>query len=448
MAKGTIAAIATASGRGGVGIVRISGPQALDIGRTICGELPAPRQAVLTDFLDHTGQPIDQGLVVAFVAPQSFTGEDVVELQGHGGPVVMDCLLQRVLALGARMAGPGEFSQRAFLNDKMDLAQAEAVADLIDASSTAAARSAMRSLQGEFSAQITPLVEQLIDLRVLVEGAIDFPEEEIDFISEGRVAERIEALLVAVQQILATAEQGVLLREGVDVAFAGPPNVGKSSLLNCLTGEETAIVSDVAGTTRDVIRQSINLEGLPLHLVDTAGLRESDDQIEVEGIRRARAAVAKAALVILVLDAGQHQLADLPGLIETFFGDQVAAEQLLVVFNKADLLDATAQAKFDALLVSAKSGQGRAALTVEIQSRVGYHAQTEGVFIARQRHLQALDAAKVALGRARVQLSGQRAAELVAEDLYRAQRSLGEITGQFTQDDLLGEIFSRFCIGK
>ncbi len=441
----TIAALATPPGRGGIGVVRVSGPAAADIARGLLGRLPRPRYARFCAFLDAAGEPLDEGLALYFPAPRSFTGEDVLELQGHGGPVVLDLLLQRVLALGARLAEPGEFSRRAFLNGKLDLAQAEAVADLIESGSAAAARSAVRSLSGAFSARVHALVEQLIALRTFVEAAIDFPEEEIDFLSDGRVADELEALRRSLAQVLATARQGRLLREGMRVVLAGRPNVGKSSLLNALAGAESAIVTHVPGTTRDVLREEISLAGMPLHVIDTAGLRESRDPVEQEGIRRAWREIEQADRILLLADARDGFGAE----EEAIRARLPAALPVTLVLNKVDLTGAAPGLCGAAQVnISATEGLGIEALRSHLQEVMGFRGAAEGVFSARRRHLDALAGAAEALERGAEQLRGQFAGELLAEELRIAQQALGEITGAFSSEDLLGRIFSSFCIGK
>lgn len=437
----TIAAIATPPGRGGVGIIRISGPNVPKVAHDLLGKLPKPRQAQYRVFRDEKGAVLDEGLALYFPGPNSYTGEDVLELQGHGGPVIQDCLLQAVLKSGARIARPGEFSERAFLNHKLDLAQAEAVADLINASSEQAARAAMRSLQGEFSNHIQQLVSALIQLRVYVEAAIDFPEEEIDFLSDGKIAEQLFSLLQRVQTILATARQGSLLQEGMTLVIAGPPNAGKSSLLNALSGRDVAIVTDIPGTTRDILRDKIQIDGMPLHIMDTAGLRESGDVVEQEGIRRAQTEIARADRVLWVVDAATSES---PSLEEK-------PKQLTVVYNKIDLINETPRVDrekdHDVIYLSAKTGAGMELLRTYLKACVGFQSHYEGGFSARRRHLHALERCEQALIHSEQQLI-HRAGELVAEDLRVAQACLNEITGEFSSEDLLGEIFSSFCIGK
>ncbi|MFZ3016951.1 MAG: tRNA uridine-5-carboxymethylaminomethyl(34) synthesis GTPase MnmE [Gallionella sp.] len=440
----TIAAIATAQGRGGVGVVRISG-QGLDaLAAGILGKLPAARHATYCDFIDEQGDTLDQGIALFFPAPHSFTGEDVLELQGHGGPVVMQILLQRCLDLGARLAQPGEFTRRAFLNDKLDLAQAESVADLIDANTTEAARSAMRSLRGEFSAVVHSLVDELIHLRMLVEAMLDFPEEEVDAVDLAQRDALLGDLRARLQQTLGTAKQGCLLREGAHVVIAGQPNVGKSSLLNRLSGEEVALVSDVPGTTRDVIRQAIQIRGVPLHIMDTAGLRESEDVVENMGIARTHQTLHRADLILLLLNAGSGITAE----DEIILAGLPANIPRLLVLNKADLLEgegASVPEGMSYVRVSAKTGAGIEALRAKLLEAVGWRDQESGAFMARERHLRALNLAQTHLRQAAGVIAR---AELFAEELRLAQHALNEITGEFTPDDLLGEIFSRFCIGK
>ncbi len=443
----TIAALATPPGRGGVGIIRISGSYAQAIAQSILGnKLPATRYADYRTFEAADGTAIDAGLAIVFEAPHSFTGEDVVELQGHGGPVVMDMLLQRVLALGARLAQPGEFSQRAYLNDKLDLAQAEAIADLIDSASQQAARLAIRSLQGVFSQAVHELVEQVIELRLYVESAIDFPEEEIDFLGDGAVQGRLDVVQQKLTDIRAQAKQGSLLREGLHVVIAGRPNAGKSTLLNRFTGRESAIVTEIPGTTRDVLREQILLDGIPLHIIDTAGLRDSTDRVEQEGIRRAWGEIEKADLILYLVDSVSGlQLED-----EQFLARlRAAAPPLTVLYTKQDLI--ATEAILDpsnTLRISAKSGTGMQQLTAHLKQQIGYQAAGEGGFMARRRHLQALDTAWQHLQNGIEQLQVRRAGELLAEELRLMQVALNEITGEFSSDDLLGRIFSSFCIGK
>jgi tRNA modification GTPase len=453
-ANDTIAAIATPPGRGGVGIVRVSGPQAHAIARHLLqreDELPL-RHAVFAVFREADGGEIDRGLLLAFRAPHSFTGEDVVELQGHGGPVVMDLLLKRVLALGARLARPGEFSERAFLNDKLDLAQAEAIADLIDAGSEEAARSAVRSLAGIFSEKIHALVEALTHLRVYVEAAIDFPDEEIDFLGDGHVEAELRRLREQLAGVQAQARQGALLRDGMQVVIAGRPNAGKSSLLNALAGVDAAIVADIAGTTRDVLRERIQIDGMPLHIIDTAGLRDSADVVEQEGVRRARREMDNADAVLFVCDAGTD--ADPLAVAAEFFSPLPPPQKLVFVTNKCDLVPGLAAGRrrhdsgHTGVVLSARRGDGLPVLREVLKELMGFQGSDAGVFSARRRHLDALARAGAALEVALQQLLQHAAGELVAEDLRVAQNALSEITGEFSADDLLGRIFSSFCIGK
>ena len=444
----TIAAIATAQGRGGIGVVRVSGRHSETLARRILGKLPAARHATCGSFLDENGDILDQGVALFFPAPHSYTGEDVLELQGHGGPAVLQLVLQRCLDLGARLAQPGEFTRRAFLNDKLDLAQAESVSDLIDANSAEAARSAMRSLRGEFSAAIHGMVDELINLRMLVEAMLDFPEEEVDAVDMERRDALLSRIRLRLRHTLDTAKQGSLLREGAHVVIAGQPNVGKSSLLNRLAGEEVALVSDIPGTTRDVIRQAIQIRGVPLHIMDTAGLRESEDAVESMGIARAHQTMHRADLILLLLDASKGLTAQ----DEAILAGLPAGIPQLLVFNKADLLDdnaaLTANAPFagvPSIRVSAKTGAGLEELRGKLLEAVGWRDQESGAFMARERHMRALTLAQTHLIQAQTVLAS---AELFAEELRLAQRALNEITGEFTPDDLLGEIFSRFCIGK
>ena len=439
----TIAAIATPPGNGGVGVIRISGPAVVAIAGQLSSKVLKPRYAMFSKFLDADGGVIDSGLVIYFPGPASFTGEDVLELQAHGGSVVMDMLLRRVLALGARLANPGEFSQRAFLNNKIDLAQAEAIADLITCGTEQAVRSAQQSMQGVFSEQINELIDQLIELRVYIEEAIDFVDEEIDFLSDGLVANKIQQLHQKVAQIQATAQQGRLLRDGMVVVLAGKPNAGKSSLMNALAGYDAAIVTDIAGTTRDVLRERIQLDGMPLHIIDTAGLRDSDNLVEREGIRRAHQEIAKADKVLLLLDSAEIDMAGL--------GDLPSGVDVIKVFNKIDLSKTTSKLVETEsgveIYLSVKTGEGMDLLKQHLKQSVGFSETSDGVFIARRRHIEALKIAEQALINAADQLNAY-APELVAEELRQAQSGLSEITGEFSSDDLLGEIFSSFCIGK
>jgi tRNA modification GTPase len=448
----TIAAQATPPGRGGVGIIRLSGPDALAIAQQLLGFTPKPRYAHYTPFLDGQGEQLDQGIAIYFPNPNSFTGEDVVELQGHGGPVIIDLLLQRCIALGARLARPGEFSERAFLNDKLDLAQAEAIADLIDSSSEQAARSALRSLQGAFSRQIDELVEALIQLRIQVEAAIDFPEEEIDFLADGKVQADLELILQQLQQVRQEARQGSLLREGMNVVIAGRPNAGKSSLLNALAGRDTAIVTEIEGTTRDVLREQIHIDGMPLHIIDTAGLREAPDTIERIGIERAWEEIRRADRILMMVDSSQCATTD-PAQLWPELADHLGdLGHLTLIRNKADLsgepVGIRQEGEYSLICLSAKQGLGIDLLREHLKQVMGFHATTEGGFMARRRHLDALERAQQLLETGAEQLKRHGAGELLAEDLRQAQQVLGEITGAFSSDELLGRIFSSFCIGK
>jgi len=442
-----IAAIATAPGRGGIGVVRVSGPRLEPFILALIGESLSPRRATLATFNDAVRAAIDEGIALYFPAPHSYTGQDVLELHGHGGPMVLQLLLKRCLALGARLAQPGEFTRRAYLNDKMDLAQAESVADLIDAATAEAARGALRSLQGAFSRRIEELLDALVELRTLVEAALDFPDEDVEVIKQSDGAGRLAALQDRLQEVLSASQQGSLLREGMRVVLAGQPNVGKSSLLNHLAGEELAIVTDIPGTTRDAIRQSISIEGIPVHVIDTAGLRPSSDPVEMLGIARTWEAIEHADLVVLLVDATQGEVvAD-----REIMGRLPPALPRLKVMNKIDLLPRSPALERErgagtVVWVSAKTGEGVDLLRKALLEAVGWLGSgSEGLFMARERHLQALQLAKTHLERAAQQAANL---ELFAEELRLVQRSLSTITGQFTSDDLLGEIFSRFCIGK
>jgi len=442
--RDTIAAVATPPGKGGIGIVRLSGPESEPIARRILGTLPKPRYATRADFHDETGVVVDSGLALWFPAPDSFTGEPVLELHGHGGPAVMSLLVNTALRLGARRAAPGEFSQRAFLNGKLDLVQAEAIADLIDSGTAQAARAAQRSLSGAFSAAVDALAEQLIRLRLHVEAAIDFPEEEIDFLSDEALARQIEDCDSAFQVLTKQAEAGRLLRDGLQIVIVGRPNAGKSSLLNFLSGQDAAIVTEVAGTTRDILKERIDIDGLAVELVDTAGLRDNPDTIEAEGIRRARSAMENADAVIWVREATSED-------------DEAVEEELppgkpiIILRNKIDVTgDAPGELSRDptVLNVSALTGAGTDALRESIRRIAGYADQGEGAFTARQRHVDALVDARSHFDAGRTALQTSKAGELLAEELRLAQESLAAITGAFSSDDLLGRIFSEFCIGK
>ena len=448
--KETITAIATPSGRGGVGIVRVSGPLSLTIAKNMLGFEPKVRHAHYASFVDNNNEIIDQGIALYFQAPHSFTGEDVLEFQGHGGPVVLDRLLKCVLENGARLAKPGEFSEQAFLNNKLDLTQAEAIADLINAESEQAARCAMRSLQGEFSTQINFIVDELIKLRMYVEAAIDFPEEEIDFLTQSHVLEDSKKLLHTIEQLLAKAQQGALIRDGITVVIAGEPNVGKSSLLNLLSGRESAIVTEIAGTTRDILREKIILDGMPINIIDTAGLRETDDVVEKEGIRRAKAALLEADIVLYLLDMSREKNVSLAlNQLSKNIPNNISS---IVLLNKIDLVglqpSIEEQNNQTFIYVSIKQKIGISLLVDTLKKKAGYQTATEGNFIARRRHIDALNQALQCLQKGIVQLEVYRAGELLAEELRVAQEALSSITGVFTSDDLLGEIFSSFCIGK
>ena len=470
----TIAAIATPLGRGGVGIIRLSGAKAYAIACQLTGKSQfTPRLASFCRFYQADGTVIDEGLVLYFKAPHSFTGEDVIELQGHGGMILQNLLLARVFELGAKQASAGEFSYRAFDNDKLDLVQAEAIADAIDATSAAAANSAIRSLSGEFSAKINQLLEQLIHLRLHVEAAIDFPDEEdVDFLSDGVIQSKLEQTQTQIQQVLATAKQGQLLRDGIHVVLAGRPNAGKSSLLNRLAGQERAIVTDVAGTTRDTLQETVVLNGLTLHLTDTAGLRETEDTVERIGIERARTAITQADVLLMVYDVTRDLEEEITPLqlAEQLFGELPDAKRLLIIANKSDLLNTNLlnnnllknnnskkitslsqqeshNRGYEPVNVSCETGAGIDDLVETLCAKVGFHPP-ENSLIARTRHLDALRRTTDCLAEAHEQLTVFQAGELVAESLRHAQQSLGEITGEFSADDLLGKIFGSFCIGK
>jgi len=448
----TIAAIATAPGRGGVGIIRLSGRHALAIGEAITGQALSPRYAHYCDLMDDQKTILDSGIALYFPGPNSFTGEEVVELQAHGGPIVLDLLLKAIFAHQCRPARPGEFSERAFLNDKLDLTQAEAIADLINSTTEASARNAAASLQGVFSQEIHKLVEAVIALRVYVEAAIDFPEEEIDFLADGKVLTQLDILLARVETIYGEARQGTLLQEGMKLVIAGKPNAGKSSLLNQLAGHESAIVAPIEGTTRDVLREHIQLDGMPLHIVDTAGLRESADVVEKEGIRRAWQEMETADRILLVIDATSSDIA----LSAHTLWPELASHALqhipvTLIHNKSDLApdqSRTSSSSEEAISLSAKTGQGIDTLRNHLKQCMGYSDTSAGKFSARRRHLVSIEKARAALEMGKAQLIGSNAGELLAEDLRVCQEALGEITGAFSSDDLLGEIFSNFCIGK
>ncbi len=444
-AADTIAAIATAPGAGGIGVVRASGPACRAIASGIFGACPAPRYAAYLAFKDVDGSLIDRGIAIYYAAPHSYTGEDVLELQAHGGTALMQLLLARCLALGARQAEPGEFTRRAYLNNKIDLAQAEAVADVINAATAEAARSAVRSLAGEFSQRVHALLDGLINLRMYVEACLDFPEEDIDFISQGKVAEKLTALTQTLQTLSVSAHQGNLLREGIQVVLVGQPNVGKSSLMNQLAGEEIAIVTPIAGTTRDAIKSTIQINGVPLHIIDTAGLRETIDEVEQHGIARTWRALENANVALLLIDVAHG----ITAAEKSILGRLPSVLPKVWIHNKIDL--SSESAKFEVqdgethIHLSAKSGEGVELLREHLLKLAGWQAAGEGVFMARARHLIALNAVKINLNTASQLLSQP---ELIAEELRLAQEALNSITGEFTPDDLLGEIFSRFCIGK
>ena len=451
MSGDTIAAIATASGKGAIGVVKISGPQASDIAESIIRVKLAPRQARYTPFYNASGNTLDHGVAVFFKGPDSYTGEDVLELQAHGNHVLLDQLLETANKAGARPARPGEFTERAFLNDKLDLAQAEAVSDLIQASTTEAASAAVRSLQGEFSQRVAVIRDQLLNCRVYIESALDFAEEEIDFLKDNELAQRFVSLEHNVSNLLLRSEEGALLRDGISIVIAGQPNVGKSSLLNRLTGNDTAIVTDIAGTTRDVLKEQLNLDGLPIHIIDTAGLRNSDDPIEQEGVRRAHKQISQADRILFVIEAGespdQSLLSELPADIP-----------VSIIVNKSDLnpdavvsADAVASVELataGAISVSAKTGAGFDLLRDHLKQCAGFEKTAEGALMARRRHIDAMAKAHQQIKNAHNLLVTESAGELAAEELRFAQDQLNLITGEFTSDDLLGEIFSRFCIGK
>ena len=440
----TIVAPATPPGRGGIGIVRISGPATRDITTAMLGTVPPARHATVAVFSDAEGRAIDAGLALYFPGPQSFTGEDVLELHGHGGPVVMDLLVARAVELGARPARPGEFSERAFHNDKLDLAQAEAIADLIDAGSSEAARAALRSLAGEFSLEVRELAARVMELRTYVEAAIDFPDEDAEFLANEEARERLADITERFAAIGETARQGRALRDGLVVVIAGRPNAGTSSLLNALAGVDAAIVTEIPGTTRDVLRERIHVDGLPIHIVDTAGLRDTADVVEIEGVRRAQAEIARADLVLYVVDATR-------GLDTAETAALPAGTAALIVWNKIDLPGAgpvPVGGKLPAVAISATTGAGLPALREQLKSAAGYQADAAGVYSARRRHLDALARAQSLFELAAARLAERASFELVAEELRLAHQALGEITGEVSSDELLGAIFSGFCIGK
>lgn len=448
----TIVAQATPPGRGGVGIIRVSGGDAKRIANKVLKKDLKPRYAHYGSFYSHEGGVLDEGIALFFPGPNSFTGEDVLELQGHGGPVVMDLLIKELLSLGARQAGAGEFSERAFLNDRMDLAQAEAIADLIDSTSEQAARSALRSLQGGFSKQVNALVEGLIQLRIYVEAAIDFPEEEIDFLADGKVGTDLAMILENLDKVIRQAGQGAILREGMSVVIAGRPNAGKSSLLNALSGRETAIVTDVEGTTRDVLKEHIHIDGMPLHVIDTAGLRDTKDKVEQIGVERAFKEIAKADRVLLMVDGSSTPAVDPKEIWPEFVERFPCSSKLTIIRNKIDLTGEKQglllKNRIPVVRISAMEEVGLSVLREHLKQCMGYEGLVEGGFSARRRHLDALNKAQALLNNGKAQLEHRGAGELLAEDLRHAQKALGEITGEFSSDDLLGRIFSSFCIGK
>ncbi len=445
----TICAVITPPGRGGVGIIRVSGPKSRDIAAKVLKITPKIRYAHYSSFYSEN-TVLDQGISLFFPAPNSFTGEDVLELQGHGGPVILDIILNETVRLGARLAEPGEFSQRAFLNDKLDLAQAEAIADLIDASSKQASQQAINTLKGEFSKKINTIVDNVTQLRIYVESAIDFPEEEIDFLNDGKIESMLDALITLTKSTLEQAQQGVLLREGMNIVIAGRPNAGKSTLLNQLAGRDLAIVTDIAGTTRDVLREHINIDGLPLHIIDTAGLRDNPDQVEKIGIERAWVEIGEADRILLMIDSTDSDQLQAETHWPDFFQKDKFRKKLTLIYNKIDESDLKISENskdYSEIAISARSGEGLQALKNHLKISVGYKGTTEGGFSARRRHINAIEKAYHLLLTGKEQLSAN-AGELLAEDLRIAQNNLGEITGSFTADDLLGEIFSSFCIGK
>ncbi len=448
----TIAAVATPPGRGGVGIVRVSGPLCKQLAQQLLSMTLTPRYAHYLPFLDLQGEVIDEGLAIFFPGPNSFTGEDVLEFQGHGGPMLLDRLLENLLAAGVRLAQPGEFSQRAFLNDKMDLAQAEAIADLIDATSRQAADNALKSLQGVFSQKVHALVDKLIHLRMYVEAAIDFPEEEIDFISDGKVKKDLQTIIKQLAAVKNEAQQGCLMREGMNVVLAGRPNAGKSSLMNALAGYDKALVTEIAGTTRDVLKEHLHIDGMPLHLIDTAGLRETEDLVERLGVERAWQEIEKADRILLLVDAQETTSLDPLEIWPEFVKRLPYPERLTLVRNKIDLTAEAAESDLSTtppvIRIAAKQQVGVDNLRQHLKQVMGLKNTPEGGFSARRRHLDALERASKVIHKGSLQLEMQGAGELLAEDLRSAQKSLAEITGQFTADDLLGKIFGEFCIGK
>ncbi|MBL4772200.1 MAG: tRNA uridine-5-carboxymethylaminomethyl(34) synthesis GTPase MnmE [Alcanivoracaceae bacterium] len=440
--KDTIAAIATASGVGGVGIIRISGDKALDICLQISNKKPKPRFATFSQF-KHNNQLLDEGIILYFPNPKSFTGEDVIEIQAHGGPVILNMILQTVIVLGARMAQAGEFSQRAFLNNKIDLVQAEAIADLISSSTEQAAMAAQRSLQGEFSKKISTVLKQLIALRVWIEAAIDFPEEEIDFLADKQQQKKMQDLHETIKKLLAQAQQGELLNKGVMIAIVGPPNVGKSSILNLFTRNETAIVSDIAGTTRDIIKENINIQGIPVLIIDTAGIHITEDKVEQEGIKRAKQILQQADIILQVVDVSKNTEQQINNLADLPFN-----KRKIIIYNKSDLLSQNKKIESNEIELSAKTGTGFELLEEKIIKMISNENNIESSFSARARHISQLQKTLENINIAEHNFLNNQAGELVAEDLRQAQECLSQITGEFNSDDLLGEIFSSFCIGK
>ena len=448
----TISAIATPLGRGGIGVIRISGSKAKVIGEKISKRKLTSRIAYFSKFYDQKNHIIDQGLILYFNKPHSFTGEDVVELHGHGGSIVLDQLLKRVIQLGARIAEPGEFSKRAFLNNKIDLTQAEAIADLIDASSERAAQLAINTLQGDFSKNIQKILSSLIHVRTYIEASIDFSEDEVDVLHNKEIQKELKHLLKEIEKTLSSAQQGALFKEGITVVIAGKPNAGKSSLLNCLSQKESAIVTDIAGTTRDVLREYIQIDGIPLHIIDTAGIQKSDNVIEKEGIKRTWQEIEKADKVLLIIDSEKTKLKDPKKILPEFFEKLYDEKSVTIVKNKIDLINEKPKLeKFHDYLVisiSAKKCEGIDLLKEHLKSFIGIRSGEEGLFLARRRHINALERAKGFLLSANNRFKDRSGLELIAEDLRQAQKALSEITGEYTSEDLLGEIFSTFCLGK
>jgi len=451
--KETIAAQATAPGRGGVGIIRVSGPEVKNVAKAILGKIPELRKAEYLSFYNLNNQTLDQGIALYFKGPNSFTGEDIIEFQGHGGPVILDMLLKEILSLkNVRMAKPGEFSEQAFINDKLDLTQAEAIADLINSSSEQAARCALHSLQGDFSKLIHQMVQNTIHLRMYVEAAIDFPEEEIDFLADEKIVNDLKSVIKQVEDVQSKALQGSIIREGMRVVIAGKPNAGKSSLLNAISGKESAIVTDIEGTTRDILSEQIHIDGMPLHIIDTAGLRESKDKVEQIGIERAWQEINQADRVLLMIDSTKNIAEDPTTVWPEFFDKLPKNIGLTIIRNKADLSGNSTgleqNTAIPTITISAKTGDGISDLKDHLKSIMGYQGSTEGGFMARRRHLTALEQAHHHLITGLEQLESYMAGEILAEELRLCQQALNEITGEFTNDDLLSQIFSSFCIGK